>query len=77
MKRVTVFCILIVVALSTACNTDPQSASRKYVANGNKYYDRGKFKEASIMYRRALQKNMKNGEAWFKLGLRRHCSSRI
>src|ERR1700733_16259682 len=52
-----------------ACNRDPRVVSRKYIDSGNKYFDRGKFKEASIMYRRALNKDMRYGDAWYRLGL--------
>lgn len=52
-----------------SCDRDPKVARVKYVNNGNKYFERGKFKEASIMYRRALQKDMRYGEAWYRLGL--------
>ncbi len=52
-----------------SCTTDPKVQSSRYVANGNKYQERGQGKQASIMYRRALQKNMKNADAWYKLGL--------
>jgi tetratricopeptide (TPR) repeat protein len=57
---------LIVVA---ACNRDPRLVSRKYVDSGNKYFDKGKYKEASIMYRRALTKDMRYADAWYRLGL--------
>ena len=52
-----------------ACNRDPKEASRKYVDTGNKYFARAKYKEASIMYRRALQKDLKNPEAYYRLAL--------
>ena len=48
----------------TGCTRDPAALVR----NGNKYFERHKYKEASIMYRRALQKDRRNGEAWYKLG---------
>lgn len=48
----------------TGCSRDP----RALVRNGNKYFERHKYKEASIMYRRALQKDRKDAEAWYKLG---------
>jgi tetratricopeptide (TPR) repeat protein len=41
----------------------------KCVASGNKYFQSGKFKEASILYRRALQLDPKYGEAYYRLGL--------
>jgi tetratricopeptide (TPR) repeat protein len=52
-----------------ACNTDPRVASRKYLRSGDAYFSQGKFKEASLLYRRALQKDPKCAEAWFQLGL--------
>ncbi len=55
--------------LLAACNRDPRIVSRKYVDSGNKYFNRGKFKEASIMYRRALAKDMRCADAWYHLGL--------
>jgi tetratricopeptide (TPR) repeat protein len=35
--------------------------------NGNKYFAKGKFKEASIMYRNALQKDQRYGSAYYHL----------
>ena len=68
-KRVPLLLVTPLLFLLLACNTDPKAASRKYVDNGNKYFNRGKYKEASIMYRRALNKDARYGEAWYRLGL--------
>ena len=51
------------------CNSDPRAASRKYLRSGDQYFSKGKFKEASLLYRRALQKDAKCAEAWYQLGL--------
>ncbi len=59
---------LCLIALA-ACNRDPRVVSRKYVDSGNKYFNKGKYKEASIMYRRALTKDMRYADAWYRLGL--------
>ena len=56
---------LVLLVVLAGCSRDPKSL----VATGNKYFDRGKYKEASIMYRRALQKNRKFADAWYRLGL--------
>ena len=69
MKRFQFLVSFSVLAVLAGCTSDPKVQSDRYVSNGDKYYDRGKYKEASIMYRRALQKNMKNPAAWYKLGL--------
>ncbi len=55
--------------LLAACNTDPKAAGKRYVANGNKYFARGQYKEASILYRRALSKDLRSPDAWYRLGL--------
>ena len=52
-----------------ACNRDPRAMRDKCVASGNKYFQNGKYKEASILYRRALQFDPKSGEAYYRLGM--------
>ena len=65
------FCSLLLCLslLFTSCNSDPETAKKKYVDSGNKYYDRGKSKEALIMYRKALQVDAKYGEAYYRSGM--------
>ena len=36
---------------------------------GNKYFAERKYKEASILYRRALNKDLRSPDAWYRLGL--------
>jgi tetratricopeptide (TPR) repeat protein len=57
--------------LMSACNSDPHGRAVRYVENGNKFFEREKFKEASIMYRRAVAPNAdpRYGEAYYRLGL--------
>ena len=64
-------CVLIATAglFLTACNRDPRTMSDECIASGNKYFQNGKYKEASILYRRALQFDPKSGEAYYRLGL--------
>jgi tetratricopeptide (TPR) repeat protein len=50
-----------------SCSRDPNAAKKRYLENGNKYYAKGKYKEASIMYRNALQKDQRFGLAYYKL----------
>jgi len=57
------------VVFVAACNTDPRMVARKYVERGNKYFAQGKYKEASILYRRALNKDLRSPDAWYRLGL--------
>src|SRR6266571_4287987 len=60
---------LVLLAISESCSRDPNVIKARYLQNGNKYFDKGKYKEASIMYRTALQKDQKFGEAYYRLAL--------
>lgn len=63
-------CLLTAVLLvGTSCSRDPNVAKRKYLESGNRYFERGKFNEATIMYRSALKKDAMYGEAYYRLGL--------
>jgi tetratricopeptide (TPR) repeat protein len=68
LKTIRFFLALLLVLLS-ACNTDPKVVGRKYVDRGNKYFAQRKYKEASILFRRALNKDPRSPDAWYRLGL--------
>jgi tetratricopeptide (TPR) repeat protein len=53
----------------SSCNRDPNVAKKRYVESGNKYFDKGKYREAILMYRDALQKDRRYGQAHYHLGL--------
>jgi tetratricopeptide (TPR) repeat protein len=60
--------VVILAALTLAsCSRDPNVAKKRYLENGNKYFAKGKYKEASIMYRNALQKDQRYGQAYYRL----------
>ncbi len=61
--------LLVFTIFVASCNRDPKVQARRYVDNGNKFFEKSKFKEASIMYRRALQKDLRFGEAYYRLAL--------
>jgi len=67
--KIARFSVAPFVLLLAGCGTDPIQVCRKYVDKGNQYFDRGKFHEASILYRRALEKEARCGDAWYRLGL--------
>jgi tetratricopeptide (TPR) repeat protein len=52
-----------------SCSRDPNVAKRRYLESGNKYFEKGKFKEARIMYLNAKAKDQRWGPAYYKLGL--------
>src|SRR5438552_15693146 len=60
---------LVLVLFAASCSRDPNVVKLRYLNNGNKYFDKGKYREASIMYRTALQKDAKFGAAYYHLAL--------
>src|SRR5579883_2686720 len=66
-RKLLPFLSLFVILAS--CSRDPKVQAQRYVDNGNNFYNKGKYKEAGIMYRRALQKDLRFGEAHYRLGL--------
>lgn len=67
-NRKWLWLLLTVVLAFQGCWRDPETVKRRYVASGDKYFAQGKYKEASLMYRSALRKDAKFGEAYSKLG---------
>jgi len=61
--------ILAALAGLASCNRDPQVAKKRYLESGNKYFQNGRYKEASIQYRNALKRDPKYGAAYYKLAL--------
>ncbi|HBY58245.1 MAG TPA: hypothetical protein DEH78_00380 [Solibacterales bacterium] len=58
---------LVLILLLAGCSRDPQVLKKKYVENGDKYFERGKYKEASILYRKAIGQDGRYGDAFAKL----------
>lgn len=70
MHRMRVVPILLAVLLGlVSCSRDPNVAKVRYLESGNKYFAKGKYKEARIMYKNALLKDQRFGPAYYKLGL--------
>jgi tetratricopeptide (TPR) repeat protein len=42
---------------------------KTYIDRGNRYFDAQKYDDAAIQYRKALQKDSKSGDAWYRLAL--------
>ncbi len=68
-KRAIAFLLLGLLAFLAGCSRDPKVVRKRYLDSGNRYFDKGKYKEARIMYMDALQKDMRYGPAYYKLGL--------
>ncbi|QOY90296.1 tetratricopeptide repeat protein [Paludibaculum fermentans] len=68
-RLVLQFLTLLVALLSLGgCMRDPEKVKRRYLENGNKYMAQGKYKEAALMYRNAIRRDQKFGEAYAQLG---------
>ena len=62
MKKAAGVCIALLAI--TACTT-----TRGYVEKGNFLDEQGKYEEAAINYRKAIQKDPNYGDAYYRLGL--------
>jgi tetratricopeptide (TPR) repeat protein len=60
---------LIAALAFVSCSRDPNVAKKRYLDSGNKYFDNGRFKEASIQYRNAIKIDPRYGLAHYKLAL--------
>ena len=68
MKRYQSVVALILLALSAvSCSTDPETAKRQFVAEGDRYLAEKKYPEAILQYRNALRQDERYGEARLKL----------
>jgi tetratricopeptide (TPR) repeat protein len=67
-KRITAAIVLALCAL-VSCGRDPKVAARNYLDSGNRYFNKGRFAEARLMYIRAKQKDLRFGEAYYRWGL--------
>jgi cytochrome c-type biogenesis protein CcmH/NrfG len=59
----------LLLVLLASCSRDPKVQAQSNVNSGNKFFDRGKYKEAAIMYKKALSKDQRFGEAYYRLAL--------
>jgi tetratricopeptide (TPR) repeat protein len=57
--------LLVMLASLTGCVRN----AAYYVEQGNKLFKQGKYNDATLLYRKAIQKNPKDGEAYYRLGL--------
>lgn len=62
-------CLIGLLLCLAGCGGDPLAIRQKCVTNGNELFNQGKYRDASILYRRALQLDPKYADAWYRLGL--------
>jgi tetratricopeptide (TPR) repeat protein len=69
MRSIRLSAILVTLLALVSCSRDPNVAKKHYLDNGTKYFDRGNYKAAAIMYKNALQKDRRYGPAHYHLAL--------
>ncbi len=67
-RKLLTFLPMLLLALA-ACTRDPKVRAQRYVENGNKFFAKGRYTDASIMYRRAQREDARSGEAYYRLAL--------
>ncbi|MBV8845802.1 MAG: hypothetical protein JO307_23585, partial [Bryobacterales bacterium] len=69
MKSKAVLLPVLALVGAVSCTRDPKVKAQRYLDNGNKFFSKAKYREASIMYRSALKQDLRFGEAYYRLGL--------
>src|ERR1039457_6008326 len=70
MRSIRLVAVMLAVLVGLAsCSRDPNVVKKRYLESGNKYFDKGRYKEASIQYRNALKQDKKYGAAYYRLAL--------
>jgi tetratricopeptide (TPR) repeat protein len=59
--------VLVLAAFAAACSEDPEQAKQQYFESGNRYFAEGKYQEALVQFRNALQRDPRFGEAHLRL----------
>src|SRR5580692_4709144 len=67
-RKLLTFLPMLLLVLAS-CSRDPKVRAQRYVDNGNKFFARERYKEASIMYRNAMKQDPRSGEAYYRLAL--------
>src|SRR5579859_3659988 len=55
------------ILLLLSCNRDLATAKKALLARGDAYFQRGQYKQASVLYRLAVQKDKRYSLAYYKL----------
>src|SRR4051812_40776054 len=66
-RPTAVWTAIVVVLFSGACRRDPRASAKAYVVSGDRFVTAGKFVEAAIEYRNAVQRDPTAGDVRLKL----------
>src|SRR5271165_5817051 len=65
--RYGVVAVCLLGALMTGCSKDPNVRKQKYLESGQRYYDKGQYREAEIQFQNAIQVDSRFADAHYKL----------
>lgn len=60
---------ILMLLLAASCTRDPKVKAQQALEQGNKFFAKARYREASIMYKRALQQDLRFGEGYYRLAL--------
>ena len=61
--------VCVLAALLTGCSRDPNVRKQKYLESGQRYFDKGQYREAEIQFENAIQVDARFADAHYKLAL--------
>jgi len=61
--------VCVLAALLTGCSRDPNVRKQKYLESGQRYFDKGQYREAEIQFENAIQVDSRFADAHYKLAL--------
>src|SRR5713101_4432760 len=71
MKHSSVFRLILalglVAALFAGCSRDPNVRKQKYLESGQRFFEKGKYREAAIQFSNAIQVDSRYADAHYKL----------
>jgi tetratricopeptide (TPR) repeat protein len=67
--RYAVSAVCVLAALLTGCARDPNVRKQKYLESGQRYFDKGQYREAEIQFENAIQVDSRFADAHYKLAL--------
>jgi len=69
MFRLVAAMVCVLVSLLTGCSRDPNVRKQKYLESGQRYFDKGQYREAAIQFENAIQVDSRFTDAHYKLAL--------
>src|SRR5271157_4631566 len=59
--------LILIAGISSGCNRDPNVRKQKYFESGQRYFEKGKYREAAIQFGNAVQVDSRYAEAHYQL----------